>query len=255
MSNPISVIVLTKNEEKNIIDCIESLLSFDEIIIIDDYSTDRTWEIVKKLSAENLWIKCFKRELNQDFSAQRKFGIEKSKNDWIFFVDADERVSKELVSEIDDVFELGEDYSGFLIKRTDFMWGKKLSHGETGNIRLLRLFNKHQGKLVGKVHESWQSTKLVGRLLNPILHYPHPTISAFLSEINFYTDLRAQELFEAKKKAGFMSIIFYPKAKFIKNYFIKLGFLDGLPGLIHAILMSFHSFLVRGKLWQLWHKI
>lgn len=255
MVKKISVVVLTKNEEENIIDCIESLKSFDEIIVIDDYSTDKTPEILKKLSEDNEKIKLFKRELDQDFSSQRKFGIEKAKNDWIFFVDADERVTKELENEISDVFEIDDDkFSGFLIRRIDFMWGRQLSHGETGHIRLLRLFNKHDGKLIGKVHESWETKKMVGRFGSPILHYPHPTISEFLTEINFYTDLRAQELFTAKKKASFFSVILYPKAKFIKNYFIKLGFLDGLPGLIHALLMSFHSFLVRGKLWQLSQK-
>lgn len=142
----------------------------------------------------------------------------------------------------------------FLIPRKDFMWGKMLAHGETGNIKLLRLFNKKNGKMVGTVHETWQTQKAVKTIQNSILHFPHPTISEFLREINFYTDIRAQELFNAGKKAKFVSIILYPKAKFLNNFFIKRGFLDGIEGLVHALLMSFHSFLVRGKLWQLSQK-
>ena len=145
-------------------------------------------------------------------------------------------------------------FAGFLIPRVDFLWGKKLKYGETGNIKLLRLFDKRKGELKGKVHESWVTENAVGRLVNAIYHYPHPTISEFLREINFYTDLRAEELYSQGKKTNAFFIILYPTGKFILNYFIKLGILDGVEGLIHATLMSFHSFLVRGKLFTLWQK-
>ena len=250
----ISTIVLTRNEEKNIVDCLESVMFSDEIIIIDDNSTDRTLEIIQKISSENIKIKIFSRKLNNDFSAQRQFGIDKCENKWIFFVDCDERVTKELQNEILDNLNENENFGGFLIPRIDFMWGKQLKHGETGNIKLLRLFNKKDGKLIGTVHERWETTKPVKRLIYPIFHYPHPTITDFLKEINFYTDIRAEELYKKNRKANFISIICYPSAKFIKNYIFKLGFLDGIAGLVHAILMSFHSFLVRAKLWLLWQK-
>jgi glycosyltransferase involved in cell wall biosynthesis len=247
----ISGIVITKNEEKNIIDCLESLKFCSEIIVLDDNSTDRTLELVKQFGNDFENLKFFKRELENDFSAQRKFGLEKTSNDWVIFLDADERIDEALRTEIKESLADNADYGGFLIPRLDYMWGKELKHGETGSIKLLRLFNKQKGSLKGKVHESWETKSQVGYLVNPIRHYPHPTISDFLREINFYTSLRADELHDQKKKANALTIIAYPSAKFIKNYFVKLGILDGLPGLVHAILMSFHSFLVRGKLWQL----
>ena len=250
----ISAVVIVKNEEKNIIDCLDTLNFCSEIIVIDDNSTDRTSDLVENLNKQNENIKIFRRELNNDFSAQRAYGIEKTKNDWIIFVDADERINNELAVEIKERVTLSTKYGGFLIKRTDFLWGKELKHGDAGNIRLLRLFNKNKGKLKGKVHEVWETKEEVGYLTNSIKHFPHPTISEFLREINFYTDLRANELYALKIKTGFFRIILYPKAKFIKNYFLKMGFLDGMPGLVHAFLMSFHSFLVRGKLYLLWHQ-
>lgn len=250
----ISAIVLTKNEEKNIIDCLGSLEFCDEIIVVDDNSTDRTQELIKNLSQDNSKIRFYKRDLELNFSKQRRFGISKAENDWILFIDADERVTGELRSEIEENLIEGTLFSGFLIPRTDFMWGKKLSHGETGNINLLRLFDKREGELKGKVHETWVTKKSVGRFVSSIYHYPHPTISEFLAEINFYTDLRADELYHQGKKIHAISLFTYPTAKFILNYFLKFGFLDGLAGLVHAVLMSFHSFLVRGKLWQLWQK-
>ena len=248
----LSAVVLTKNEEKNIIDCLETVLFCNEIIVVDDNSTDRTGELVERFN--NKKVKIFKRELNNDFSAQRQFGIEKAENDWILFVDADERISSNLATEILENVTPNTKSGGFLIPRIDHIWGKKLNHGETGNVKLLRLFDKKKGKLIGKVHEKWETKDLVGKLTEPILHYPHPTISEFLREINFYTDLRAEELYKKGKKTNFVSIILYPKGKFLINYFVKLGVFDGIAGLVHALLMSFHSFLVRGKLWLLWQK-
>lgn len=250
----ISAVLIVKNEEKNIVDCIDSIGFCDEIIIVDDDSIDRTSELIQALIKNNKQIKYYKRSLENDFSKQREFGIEKAKNDWIFFIDADERINPELATEIIEKVTPSTKYGGFLIKRIDFMWGKELRHGEVGNIRLLRLFNRKEGRLKGKVHETWETKSEVGYFNNPIYHYPHPTISEFLSEINFYTDLRAQELYDKKVKIGFLRIVFYPMAKFIKNYLFKFGFLDGIAGLVHALLMSFHSFLVRGKLYLLWHQ-
>lgn len=249
----LSAVVIVKNEEKNVVDCFECLGFCDEIIAVDDYSSDRTTEILEKLSKEDSNLKIFKRKLDGNFSAQRNFGVEQTSNDWVIFVDADERISKELSREIKENLSL-LDFGGFLIPRIDFMWGKELLHGETGDIKLLRLFNKRKGNLKGTIHEVWETKSKVGVLKNSIKHFPHPTISEFLEEINFYSDLRAKELFKARTKVNMLTIILYIKGKFIKNYFLRLGFLDGKEGFIHAMLMSFHSFLVRGKLWQLWKK-
>lgn len=249
----LSGVIIVKNEEKNIVDCIETLKFCQEIIVVDDYSEDRTPEILERLSKVDPRVKVFKRKLDGNFTQQRNFGVEKTTNDWIIFVDSDERISSELATEIKENLSL-PDFGGFLIPRIDFMWGKELKHGETGNVKLLRLFNKKQGSLKGKVHEVWETKSKVGSLINPIKHYPHPTISEFLDEINFYTTIRADELYKEKVRSSLFSIVLYTKGKFIVNYFFKLGFLDGTPGLVHALMMSLHSFLVRGKLWLLWQK-
>ena len=246
----ISVVVLTKNEEKNIVDCLESLSWCDEMVVIDDNSEDRTLEVAKKMGA-----KVFARSLNSDFSAQRNYGLEKANGDWVLFVDVDERVSSSLREEIIQLTNNPiNQCDGFYIKRNDFMWGKELKYGEVVNIWLLRLAKKNSGKWTGKVHEEWKTKGKIGRLRNFIIHYPHSTISEFLRDVNFYTDLRSKELFEKGVRSDFISILFYPSAKFLSNYFLKLGFLDGMQGLVFAIMMSFHSFLVRGKLWLLWQK-
>jgi glycosyltransferase involved in cell wall biosynthesis len=247
----ISAVILTKNEEKNIKDCLQSLAWCDELIVIDDNSEDKTQEIARKMGA-----KVFARSLNNDFAAQRNFGLEKATQDWVLFVDSDERVSEalwyEIMAQTNDPANL---YSGFYIKRNDVMWGRELKYGEIGNIKLLRLAKRGVGEWQGKVHEVWKVKGKTLLLQKPLLHYPHSTVETFLKEINFYTDLRADELFKKKVRASWWSIILYPKAKFVLNYILRRGYKDGLPGLVFAIMMSFHSFLVRGKLWTLWQKV
>lgn len=252
----ISVIILTKNEEKNILDCLESISWADEIIIIDDNSEDRTLDVVRQLSLVKK-IKIYKKSLENDFSNQRNYALSKATKEWVLFLDADERVSNDLREELNTLIvnEKNEHkYDGFYIKRKDILWGKMLKHGEIGNIKLLRLARKKAGVWYGKVHEEWQVEGKISDLENYLIHYPHQTVSEFLKEINFYTSIRARELYEKKVQVSLLDIIIYPKAKFILNYFIRLGFLDGIEGFIFAIFMSFHSFMVRGKLWLIWQK-
>lgn len=249
MSN-LSVVILTKNEENNILDCLESVKDAGEIIVVDDYSEDRTLEIVKKFDNE---IRILKRAVDKDFSAQRNFGLSKATNEWVLFVDADERVSTLLREEIKQKTANNKirEINGYYIKRRDVMWGRELKYGEVGNIKLIRLAKKNAGKWAGQVHETCQVAGKVGDLENELLHFPHRAIRDFLSEISLYSSIRAEELKKAGSQVSVFDIVFYPKVKFFLNYFIKLGFLDGVPGLIVALMMSFHSFLVRSKLWLL----
>jgi len=248
----ISAVVLTKNEEKNIKGCLENLMWCNETIVIDDNSTDKSVEIAKKMGAQ-----VYAHNLNFDFSKQRNYGLSKTKGDWVLFIDTDERVSNELKNEISHLISNRDrikKLNGYFIKRVDFMWGRELKYGETGNIKLLRLARKNSGRWQGKVHEQWKVTGKHGQLKNSLYHYPHKNIAEFLKKINYYTDLRAKELYNKKVRVQWWDIILYPRIKFFTNYFFKRGFLDGVPGVIHALLMDLHSFLVRGKLWILWHR-
>ena len=245
-----SVIIITKNEEKNIEECIKTLEGYDEIIVVDDNSSDATAKIAKKLGAQ-----VYEHSLEGDFAAQRNFGLQKAKGSWILFIDADERMSPQLKyeihSQINDAMSI---YSGFYIRRIDKMWGKTITHGESSQTKFLRLAKKGSGDWIGMVHERWMVNGKVGMLKHPLMHFPHQTIREFVTEINYYTDLRAGELNDRKVKVRRRDIFLFPLGKFIQNYFFRLGILDGLIGLLQAILMSFHSFLVRGKLWLLQNK-
>lgn len=245
----ISAVVLSKNEEANIVDCIKSVSFCDEIIVVDDYSTDNTIEKVKRL--KNPKITIIQRSLDNDFSKQRNFGKKAARNNWVLFVDCDERVSAALAYEISNAIMFSSKFNGFYIRRRDIIWGRELKYGEFGNLKLLRLGKKGAGEWEGKVHEVWKIKGKLGGLNNFLLHYPHENIKEFLKEVNFYTSLRADELYKRGDKANILSILMYPLCKFLLNFFLRRGFLDGIPGLIVAITMSFHSFLVRSKLWLL----
>jgi len=246
----ISGIVLVKNQEGQLAKCLEALSFCEEIIVIDDYSSDGSVQVAEKAGA-----KVYKHRLNNDFAVQRNWAMEKAKNEWILFVDADEIVTSELATELyQQSSQFLTELNGYYIKRVDFLWGRKLRFGDAGATKILRLAKKSKGVWKGRVHETWSVVGGIGSLKSPLYHFPHPTTFEFLSEINYYSTLRAQELFEKKKPINVISIAAYPFGKFLFNYIVKLGFLDGIPGVITALMMSFYSFLAKGKLWQLKHK-
>lgn len=240
----VSLVILTKNEERNIKDCLKSVSWADELIVIDDYSIDRTVEIAKKLGA-----KVFQHRLNNNFAQQRNFGLNRAKGEWVFFLDADERATPALAREIKKEIKKENRYA-FLFKREDVFLGRSLKHGETAAVRLLRLAKK-DGQWIRSVHEVWQTKWRTKELKNPLLHFSHPNLTQFIQQINFHSTLHAQALQKEGEKFSLISLLFKPKLKFCQNYFWRLGFLDGLPGLIMALGMSFHSFLAQAKLYQL----
>ncbi len=248
----ISAIVLTKNEEKNIERCLRSLDFCTEIIVIDDFSTDKTVQIARKFTD-----KVVQHDLNNDFTSQRNFGMGLAKSDWVFYVDADEEVSLKLRTEILTAFHKGHlTKRAYFVPRHDYWWGRELRFGEVLDARtkgIVRFVRKNSGKWTGKVHERFAIKSVIGRFNHHIYHYPHPTMREFLTEINQYSTIRSRELFAIGMKPSLYQTIVYPPGKFISNYFLKFGFLDGVAGFAYAFLMSFHSFLVRAKLYQYAH--
>lgn len=248
MKLPVSVIVLTHNNEAIIENCLTSLLWSDDLCIIDDYSMDDTLKIASKFPA-----RIFQRKLNDDFSQQRNYALSIAKNIWVLFVDADEVVSGELVKEIKSGI-VNPRYFGYKVSRIDIQDQRRMRYGEFLNFQVIRLAKRSAGKWVGAIHETWDIRGIVGTFRSPLLHYHSGGIQNFLTKVNHYSSIRARELHAEKKKSSFKSVLFFPIGKMFFNYFLKFGFLDGIPGLINAIAMSFYTFLVRAKLWLLWNE-
>lgn len=244
----ISVVVLTHNSASSLTDTLQSLSWCDERVIIDDNSTDSTVKIAQTYDA-----RVVTHALKNDFAKQRNFGLEIAKGDWVLFVDADEVVSKKLA---DELVRAAKDpmKDGYYLRRDDTIWGQRLRHGETRSVRLVRFGRKGSGTWTRPVHEVWDIHGYLGTIHEPILHFPHPDVAQFLADINAYSTANAQYLYTQGVRSHGIHILAYPGAKFVMNYFVRKGFLDGTAGMIVALMMSFHSFLTRAKLWQLWHR-
>lgn len=245
----VTAVVLARNEGKVLNSCLNSLLFCDEIIVIDDNSTDETPKIAQSMGA-----KVYSHALNGDFATQRNFAMEKAVGEWVLFVDADEEVSPELKSEIKKKTKSRgqSDMSAYYIKRRDIFWGRELYYGDVytaASKGIIRLVKKNSGKWQGKVHEVFETGGKIGMLENYLIHRPHQTVKEFLQEVNTYSSLRADELFKKGLKTNILAIFFFPAVKFIHTYFFRRGFLDGAAGFIYCFMMSFHSFLVKAKLY------
>lgn len=244
----LTAVILTKNNQDVIEDCIKSVKFSDDIIVIDDNSSDDTVKICSKLQG-----RVFAHKLNDDFSIHRNFALSKVVKGWILYLDSDERITPELQDEIIKVTsdKVDNNIQGYFIRRQDIIFAKKLHHGEFGNIKLLRLAKKGNGEWKRKVHEYWDISGDTAELSNPLIHYSHKNISELITSINTWSSLHAVANAEEGKHSSLLKIIFMPLAHFFNNFIFKFGFLDGLLGFVLAIFMSFHSFLSWSKLWML----
>lgn len=252
MSN-LTLILLTKNEQENLKKWtwMEKLINLTEIIIVDDGSTDNTKKILKSFESKKISIKIYDRKLDGDFASQRNFAVSEACNDWILFLDADEIPSTKLITHLNNL-KLNNN-NCYTIKRYLVYGNTVIYHGISSTDKPIRLFNKHDGTFTGKVHECRTTDKKIINIDFPIFHYSAPDLKTFLNKLNNYSTIRAKELFDQKKSVSLFDIILYPKLKFIQYYCVHLGFIDGIAGLIICLSMSFYSFLVRSKLWKLYH--
>ncbi len=252
MNQHISLTILTKNEQENInknFDWLKNIKTINEIIVVDDFSTDKTKDIFKSKIGNHQKLKIYQRKLDGDFSSQRQFSVSKSTNNWILWLDADEIPSPLMIEFLTKFFPTKHTHAYSFI-RQELFCGFQLNYGQSKQ-KIIRLFDKNKGKFIGKVHEIWSTNRSKDTNI-VFFHYSNQNITQILEKINFYTDIRANQLFQNKISTNIFQIISYPTAKFFQNYIFKLGFLDGLPGIILSLFMSFHSFLVRAKLWHLY---
>ncbi|MCR4264389.1 MAG: hypothetical protein NUV98_06765 [Candidatus Roizmanbacteria bacterium] len=142
----------------------------------------------------------------------------------------------------------------YYLKRRDVFLGKELKHGESGTNTFIRLAKRNAGEWKRPVHEIWDVAGETGELKTPIDHQAADSLTEFVSKLNDYTTRNAKYLKKQGVKASAWDILAYPIGKFIQNYILKRGFLDGQHGFVHAVLMSFHSFSTRSKLYLLWRK-
>ena len=243
----ISAVVSAYNEEKNIADCLESLEWADEIIVVDNTSSDKTVQIAKKYTS-----KIFSRVNNQMLNINKNFGFTKAKGEWIINLDADERVSPELKKEILRNFSSDNNFSAFKTARKNILFNKWIQHGIWWPDYQIRLFRKSKGKFnCLHVHEKLTVIGEIGQLDNPLIHYNYRSVSQFIKKMNdIYTDNEAENFLNSGKQIHWFDAIRMPANDFLANFFSRESYKDGLHGLVLSLLQSFYAFLVFCKVWE-----
>ncbi len=243
----ISTVIITKNEENNIRRCLDSVKWSNEVIVVDSGSTDNTVNI-----SEQCGVKVFTNQW-RGYGYQKNFAIDKTTNDWILSIDADETVTSELQKEIEMVIQNPGDCVAFKMPRKLIFQGKFLRWGGCYPNYQIRLFLKNKARFnFDLIHEKLVVNGKIGCLKGSLLHYSYRDLSDYLQRINLYTTLDAQKRFSRGKKFYFWYYI-QPVFRFFSMYFLRLGFLDGLKGLNWAILSSFYNFIKFQKLKELWN--
>ena len=245
----ISAIIVTKNEEAKIADAIESASWADEVIVVDSESTDDTREIAESLGAKVLvqeWL---------GFSGQKQFAVGQAANEWVFSLDADERVSPELRSEILALKASPSLADGYKIPRLSIYMGRPIRHGGWYPDWQLRLFDRRKGKWKDVlVHESVQMSdgSRTDKLTGDIIHYSVENASHHQRMIGErYAPLAAQQMFANGRRTSVSGIVFSGCLAFIQTYIIKAGFLDGFPGFCIAYFAGHHAFMKHLLLWEM----
>lgn len=245
MKLPLSVVIITKDEENNIERCLRSVPFASECLVVDSFSKDGTVEIATRAGARVL------QEAWRGFGAQKKFAAEQARYDWILSLDADEAVSPELAHEIQQKFASFNPETGYLIPRRSFHLGRWILHGGWYPDRQLRLFNRlHANWGDDRIHERVRARQETG-LDADLLHWVFDDLSDQVITNDRYSGLQAQDLWRRGVKFSLPKLIIKPWVKFVENYFFKRGFLDGLPGFLIAVSSAYSVFLKFAKLWEL----
>jgi len=248
----ISSIIIAKDEETNIRRCIESQRGcIDEIVLlVDEESTDKTYEISTCYSN----VKALKVKW-RGYSETKKEAILLTTNDWVFWIDADEAITRELKDEIIQVKDSTPFFAAYSIPRKANFLGKWINHSGWYPGRVTRLFNKKKVFFNSQsVHEELQVKGETGKLNGNLEHYTDPSVSHYFIKFNNYTSLAANDLKEKGRVFHLSDLIIRPIAIFVKMYFIKFGFLDGIQGFILAIFSSAYVFTKYSKFWELTRK-
>ncbi len=252
----ISACLITRNEAANVRDCLESLKFLDEIVVIDSDSDDGTPGICREYTDrvyQTDWL---------GFSATKNLCIEQAVHPWVLVIDADERVTPELRAEI---LDLKEPADGYQLPRQNYFLGKWIRHSGWSPDYTLRLFKKSAGKFGERaVHEAVDLNGIQGRLKNPLSHYTYKDVTSYITRLDRYSSLAAQQMLRDRTGDGLtpalrhvglvLSAATHPPFTFLKMYVLQLGFLDGLHGFILAALHSFYVLAKYAKLWEMWRK-
>ena len=244
----ISVIIITKNEESQIEDCLKSVSWADEIIVVDSESTDRTIDISKKYT-NKIYIRKW-----EGYAPQKSYALSLAGNEWVLSLDADERITDNLKNEI-----MQNDFSrfdGYRILRENYFLDKLIISCGWGTDSQLRLFKRDKTTLTDRlVHEGFTVNGKIGILKHPMTHFTYNSMEKAITKINHDSSLQAIEMCEKKGKVTGIKIIAHGIAAFYKSFIGLKGYKDGVYGFCIAFIDSLTNFLTYIKIWEIQNKV
>ena len=250
MAHRLTCLVPCKNEQANIRACIESFRDLaDEILIADSGSTDATIEIAREAGG----VKC--RIIEREYIHSGNFknwAIPQAAHDWVLLVDADERITAELAREIRTILAGDPPRDGYWIYRQNYFMGRPIRFGGLQNDCCLRLFRRDLSRYVGEYDhaEVRVSTGKVGRLRARMTHYSWWTYDDYFRKMERYSKFQAQKWHAEGRSPSFLHLACRPPIRFVRDYLLQLGFLDGIIGLQYAGLQAFYAFMKQARLWE-----
>jgi glycosyltransferase involved in cell wall biosynthesis len=243
---PLSVAIITKDEEKRLPECLKSVSFADDIVVVvDSRSTDRTLEI-----AERFGCRVFIEDWKGD-GPQKNSAIDKCKHEWILIVDADERIPEETAREIKQIISDPKNADAYSFPRRNYFHGRWIKYSGWWPDRTVRLVRKSKGRFQAITHGRWETSGILEKVDVPFDHYSFTCYSDMLTIMEIRSTDMARELFEAGKRANVFTPFFHGIAMFIKVYILKLGFLNGLDGFIFAITRAGGTFFKYAQLLEL----
>ncbi len=246
MSEPVSVVIIAYNEAVRLSACLRSVKFADEIVLVDSGSTDGTVELAESQGCRVV------RQTWLGFGRQKQFAVQQASHDWVLCLDADERVSAELRTNILKLLAQPPLRKAYRMPRCNYFMGRWLRHGEGYPDPVLRLFDRRYAAWSDDpVHEKVLTAMPLGELNGDLLHESQDTLDHYLTKQNRYTTLQAERLHQQSVTVSAAKIIFSPAFRFIKMYVFRLGFLDGMPGLIHILIGCWNSAMKYAKLYSL----
>ncbi len=245
----LSVVIIAKNEEDKIRNCLESIKWVDEVVVVDGLSTDATVDICKEYGA-----KVVPHKFEGDFGQERNIGIDNSSGDWVLQLDADEVVTEDFKNKVMKILEGDSQYTAYKFLRKNFFLGRFMRYGGWYHYSA-HFFKKGFARYDGKVHHKLVTKGEIGKLDAEIEHYPFQDISQLVARQNRYTVLEAKEIYDLRGKIDEKEIRYNVKVKpaklFWKFYVKKMGFKEGMHGFIFSLLFAWVHFLKWAKYWEM----
>lgn len=249
MRKRLSVVILTKNIEDKIRNCLESIRWVDEIVVVDGFSTDATLKICNEYKT-----KIIQHRFEGDFGQERNIGIDNCSGDWILQLDGDEVVTDGFKDEITKVLEKEDKFAAYKFLRKNFFMGRFMRYGGWYH-HSLHLFKKGFASYHGRVHHELMVNGETGILNAEIEHHPFDNFSQFITRQNRYTDLESKEILDLRgivdERELLYNIRVRPLKLFWKFYIKKKGFKEGIHGFIFSVLFAWVHFLKWAKYWEL----